>query len=55
MVPGSEVGSAKRLQNVTLSAVSNSVVDQNATDAMSETAAKYLMDKFLRMGTKSGG
>ena len=31
------------------------MVDQNATDAMSETAAKYLMDNFPQMGTKSGG
>ena len=34
MVPGSAVGSAKRLKPVTISAVANSAVDQNATDDM---------------------
>ena len=55
MVPGSAVGSAKRLKPVTISAVANYVVDQSSTDAMAETSSKYLMDKFLQMGTKSGG
>ena len=55
MMPGYAVGSVKRLNTVTISAVENSAVDQNATDAMSETAAKSLMDNFFRMGTKSGG
>ena len=55
MLPGYAVGNAKWLNPITILAVANSVVDPNATDAMSETAAKYLMDKFLRMGTKSGG
>ena len=55
MVPESTVGSAKRLKHVKMLAVANSAVDQNATDAMAETAAKSLMDNFLHMGTKSGG
>ena len=55
MVPGSTVGSAKQLERVTISAITNSAVDQNATDSMAETSAKSLMDKFLHMGTKSGG
>ena len=55
MVPGSAVGSAKRLKPVTISAVANSAVDHNATDDMEETADKSLTDKFLHMGTKSGG
>ena len=55
MVLGSAVGGAKRLKPVTIPAVANSAVDKNATDYMAETSAKYLMDKFLQMGTKSGG
>ena len=55
LVPGSAVVSDKRLKPVTILAVVNSAVDQNATDAMAETAAKYLMDNFLQMGTKIGG
>ena len=55
MVPGSAVGSSKRLKPLTILAVANYAVDPNATDAMSETAAKSLMDKFLYMVTKSGG
>ena len=55
MVPGSAVGSAKRLKPVTISAVANYVVDHNATDATEETASKSLMDKFLQMGTEIGG
>ena len=55
MVPESTLGSAKQLNHVTILAVTNSAVDQNATDAMEETSAKYPMDKFLHMGTKSGG
>ena len=55
MVPGSVVGSAKQFKPVIILAVANSVVDNNATDTMAETSAKSLMDKFLQMGTKSGG
>ena len=55
MVPGSAVGSAKQLKPVTISAVANFAVDHNATDAIAETYYKHLMDKFLWMGTKSGG
>ena len=55
MVPGSAVGSAKRLKHVTISDIANSAVDHNTTDAMSKTAVKSLMDKFLQMGTKIGG
>ena len=55
MVPVSAVGSSKRLKHLTILAVENSAVDTNATDAMVETAAKSLMDKFLYMVTKSGG
>ena len=47
MVPGYALGSAKRLDNVIILAVSNSVVDQNAIDAMAEIAAKSLLDIFL--------
>ena len=47
MVPGSTVGSAKPLKPVTISAVANYAVDPNATNAMVETSANYLMDKFL--------
>ena len=55
MVPVSAVGSAKRLKHVTISDIANSAVDHNTTDAMSKTAVKSLMDKFLQMGTKIGG
>ena len=55
MVPGSTVGSANRLKPVTILDVKNSAVDQNAADAMAATATKSLIDKFLQMGTKSGG
>ena len=55
MVPGSAVGSAKQSRPITISAVKNSAVDLNATDAMVETTAKSLMDKFLQMGKKRGG
>ena len=55
LVPGSAVGSDKRLKPVTILAVVNSAVDQNATDSMAETSDKSLMDKYLHMGTKSGG
>ena len=55
MVLGYAVGSAKWLKPVTISAVENSAVDQNANDDMAETAAKSLLDKFLHMGTKCGG
>ena len=55
MATGSIVGSDKRLKPVTISAVANSAVDQIATDAMAETDSKFVMDKFLQMGTKSGG
>ena len=55
MVPESAVGSAKRLKPVIIQVVENSVVDTNATYAMVETAAKSLMGKFIKMGTKSGG
>ena len=54
MVLGSAVGGAKRLKPVTISAVANYAVGQNATDAIAETSDKHLMDKFLWMGTKSG-
>ena len=55
MVPVSAVGSAKQLKPLTILAVPSYVVDPNATDAISETADKSLMDKFLQMGTKSCG
>ena len=55
MVPGSAVGSSKRLKPLIILDVANYVVDLNATDAMAETAAKSLMDNFLQMGTKIGG
>ena len=55
MVPGSTVGSSKRLKHVTILAVTNSEVDHNPTDDMAEPAAKSLMDNFLHMGTKIGG
>ena len=55
MVPGSTVGSANQLKPVTVLDVANYAVDQNAKDAMVETSAKYPTDKFLQMGTKSGG
>ena len=54
MVPGSAVGSAKRLKPIAISSVANSAVNPNATDDMTEIAAKSLMDKFLQMSTKSG-
>ena len=54
MVPVSAVGSAKQLKPLTILAVPSSVVDPNATDAMSETTDKSLVDKFLQMGNKSG-
>ena len=55
MVPGSTVGSAKQLKPLTISAVTNFAVDPNTTDDMEEKSAKSLIDKFLQMGTKSGG
>ena len=55
MVPGSAVGSANPLKPVTILAVAYYVIDQNSTGAISETYAKYLMDTFPQMGTKSGG
>ena len=54
MAPGSVVGSAKQLPPVTILAVANSTVDQNATNAMEETYANYLMYKFLQIDTISG-
>ena len=54
MVPGSAVGSSKRLKPVKTLAVSNSAVYHNATDYMAETADKSMMYKFLQMGMKSG-
>ena len=51
----SAVSSAKRLKPLTISDVANSVVDLNATYAMTGTGTKFLMDKFLHMGTKIGG
>ena len=55
MVPGSTVGSAKPLKPVIILAIKNSLIDQNATGAISETDAKSLIDNFLLMGTKFGG
>ena len=55
MVTVSAVVGAKRLKPVIVLAVTNSAVDHNATYAMAEKSAKYLMDKFIHMGTKSGG
>ena len=54
MAPGSVVSSAKQLPPVTILAVANSTVDQNATNAMEETYANYLMYKFLQIDTISG-
>ena len=55
MVPLSAVGSAKPLKPVIILAIKNSLIDQNATGAISETDAKSLIDNFLLMGTKFGG
>ena len=54
MVPGVAVGSANLLNLLIISAVANSAVDLDATDAMVETADKSLMNKFPQMGMKSG-
>ena len=48
LVPGYTVDSDKQLKPVKILVVTNSTVDQNATGAMSETSAKYLIDNFSR-------